>query len=325
MDYNCHVAERLVDGSLMDILQVRYFSKVYETMNYAHAADQLYVSRQALRKVIHNLEREMGHELFVNEANHLCATEAADRLYALSRGAVRGFKELEDGSAALRLHERGIVRIGRTYDSDAVFSRREMGAFMSYPADRHPVDPSKLRSMAGSKAEIERAVLRGQLDYGLVLGVTFDRSLFDCTVARSGRVHLAVNRSDPLCEQGHATIGALARRKVALPTMGNDIAELLIDQARLHGFELDVTRYDPNIHQRLADAQMGRAAAIAYRNVDFARIAPDVSCVPFKEQFMSWEYCVIAKRGMGDDLLMRYFAGMAIDWDAYLCEQDSLA
>ena len=30
----------------MDILQISYFSKVYETTNYAHAAESLCVSRQ---------------------------------------------------------------------------------------------------------------------------------------------------------------------------------------------------------------------------------------------------------------------------------------
>ena len=40
----------------MDILQISYFSKVYETTNYAHAAESLCVSRQGLRKVMRNLE-----------------------------------------------------------------------------------------------------------------------------------------------------------------------------------------------------------------------------------------------------------------------------
>ena len=80
----------------MDILQISYFSKVYETTNYAHAAESLCVSRQGLRKVMRNLEREVGQPLFVNVANRLQPTEAAHRLYKASRTFVEGFRELED-------------------------------------------------------------------------------------------------------------------------------------------------------------------------------------------------------------------------------------
>ena len=86
----------------MDILQISYFSKVYETTNYAHAAESLCVSRQGLRKVMRNLEREVGQPLFVNVANRLQPTEAAHRLYKASRTFVEGFRELEDAVAAMK-------------------------------------------------------------------------------------------------------------------------------------------------------------------------------------------------------------------------------
>lgn len=241
----------------MDILQVRYFSKVYETLNYAHAAEQLYVSRQALRKVIHNVEREVGQPLFRNVANQLQATPAADRLYEISRGAVRGFGELEDGLASMKLARAGILRVGFTYDSNAVFSRSEHEAFVSLPGSHHPVDPASLRSRTGSKDEILRLLLRGDLDYAHVLGCTFDRSLFDCQVARTGRLHLIVHLSSPLAARGSVSIDDLAGVGVSIPTEGNDIAELLVTQARLHGFELQVIRYDPSLHRRLVTGVHG--------------------------------------------------------------------
>lgn len=89
----------------MDILQISYFSKVYETTNYAHAAESLCVSRQGLRKVMRNLEREVGQPLFVNVANRLQPTEAAHRLYKASRTFVEGFRELEDAVAAMKLSQ----------------------------------------------------------------------------------------------------------------------------------------------------------------------------------------------------------------------------
>ena len=116
----------------MDILQISYFSKVYETTNYAHAAESLCVSRQGLRKVMRNLEREVGQPLFVNVANRLQPTEAAHRLYKASRIFVEGFRELEDAVAAMKLSQKTEVRLGGTYDSDDVFTTAEWRAFRSY-------------------------------------------------------------------------------------------------------------------------------------------------------------------------------------------------
>ena len=562
----------------MDILHIRYFSTVYETLNYAQAAEQLYVSRQALRKVVHTLEREVGQPLFQNVSNHLQATPAADRLYQISREAVRGFSVLEDGLASMKLAREGILRVGMGHDHGAVFSRSEYEAFHSLPDDRHPVNPARMRFRSGSKDELSRLLLHGDLDYAHVVGCVFDRRLFDCQVARTGRLHLVVHEADPLAskdqvcvagahqevrlghvgdvgrgdldgvdqarvgvhadvrlvaevpgvallalmglrvpgalpvlgrrggldegrvddgapgdrraalgergvdlvedtraeaslleevpelaqgrlvgrvalpeaderpdrgrvvalvlagavgevvdhrhqvhaqhrgqghrgpagpprpllevERGHEALepapghrlpqlrqeGApagqrglplellveqgglasghlwppkgrllypaiipkpqvdificlhcralhavsagkglirvslddLARCKVSLPTEGNDITELLTAQARLHGFELDVVRYDPSLHYRLSDAQNGHAACVGYLGTRYPRVAPNTASIPFAEEFMTWSYCVLAKRGMGDPLVMRYFAGLEIDWDGYI-------
>ena len=302
----------------MDILHIRYFSTVYETLNYAQAAEQLYVSRQALRKVVHTLEREVGQPLFQNVANHLQATPAADRLYQISREAVRGFSVLEDGLASMKLAREGILRVGMGHDHGAVFSRSEYEAFHSLPDDRHPVNPARMRFRSGSKDELSRLLLHGDLDYAHVVGCVFDRRLFDCQVARTGRLHLVVHEADPLASKDQVCIDDLARCKVSLPTEGNDITELLTAQARLHGFELDVVRYDPSLHYRLSDAQNGHAACVGYLGTRDPRVAPNTASIPFAEEFMTWSYCVLAKRGMGDPLVMRYFAGLEIDWDGYI-------
>lgn len=308
----------------MDILHIRYFSAVYETLNYAQAAEQLYVSRQALRKVVHTVEREVGQPLFQNVANHLQATPAADRLYQISREAVRGFNALEDGLASMKLSNAGILRIGLSHDCNAVFSRSEREAFTSLPDDRHPVDPARLRYRSGSKDEVSRLLLQGDLDYAHAVGCVFDRRLFDCQVARTGRLHLIVNKADPLASKDSVAIEDLAACKMSLPTEGNDITELLTAQARLHGFELDVVRYDPSLHHRLSDAQTGHAACVGYLDTRYPRIAPDTVSIPFAEEFMAWSYCVLAKKGMGDPLVMRYFAGLEIDWDGYIRSRHAL-
>lgn len=65
---------RMRKAASVDILHLRYFSSVYESLNYSKSATDLFVSRQALRQAMQNLEREIGQTLFRNEANKLVAT-----------------------------------------------------------------------------------------------------------------------------------------------------------------------------------------------------------------------------------------------------------
>lgn len=171
----------------MDILQISYFSKVYETTNYAHAAESLCVSRQGLRKVMRNLEREVGQPLFVNVANRLQPTEAAHRLYKASRTFVEGFRELEDAVAAMKLSQKTEVRLGGTYDSDDVFTTAEWRAFRSYPTEEHDINV-KLRYVRGSRPTLLAALLDGSLDYAHVVFTELDETRFECRIAREGRI-----------------------------------------------------------------------------------------------------------------------------------------
>jgi DNA-binding transcriptional LysR family regulator len=69
---------------------------VYETMNMHYSADMLFISRQALKQMIHTLEKEIGQPLFINDKNKLRATKAADELYEYSRDVVASFGEFQN-------------------------------------------------------------------------------------------------------------------------------------------------------------------------------------------------------------------------------------
>lgn len=50
----------------MNQKQMQYFVTVYETQNIQVAADQLFVTRQGVSKVIRLLETELGQALFTD-------------------------------------------------------------------------------------------------------------------------------------------------------------------------------------------------------------------------------------------------------------------
>lgn len=79
----------------MELIQLRYFLRVAETLNYSRAAESLYISRQSLRQTLGNLEKELGQPLFANDRNHLSLTEYGEYLSLSVRDLVADFDRAE--------------------------------------------------------------------------------------------------------------------------------------------------------------------------------------------------------------------------------------
>ncbi|WP_302390943.1 LysR family transcriptional regulator [Eggerthella sinensis] len=79
----------------MDIRQLDYFIAVAQRGNFTKAADELFLSRQALSKAVRNLEHELGHPLLINRDNHLELTDEGRALREDALPVVDAFKQLE--------------------------------------------------------------------------------------------------------------------------------------------------------------------------------------------------------------------------------------
>ena len=94
----------------MDITQLRYFLVTADTLNYTKAAEQLFMSRQALRQALAGMEAELGIPLFINEKNKLSLTVQGEYLQLSAQKVVEEFekmmvdvKQFCQGQSALRL------------------------------------------------------------------------------------------------------------------------------------------------------------------------------------------------------------------------------
>ena len=81
----------------MDIHSLRYFMVVAQTLNITRAAEQLFVSRQALSRAIHDLEKECGSDLFVHGSGRIALTATGRDLLEKTIPLVEQFDELQTG------------------------------------------------------------------------------------------------------------------------------------------------------------------------------------------------------------------------------------
>ena len=297
----------------MNIQQIRYFSKVYETNNYARAAEQLFISRQALRKAIQSLELELGQELFVSHANALHPTGAAYDFYQASREALKAFGELEQHVKEMRGAGDKTINFGIAYGAFDVFSSDEKLLFTEPFPGTADIN-FRLRSTEGTAREIYDMVLDGRIDYGNVIDVSVNDALFDYEVAYEGSLYLAVREDDPLASRESVRISDLRGRNFG--TQGPDfgIHRLLASEANKAGFELNVAFVGATQSTMLRNAESGHTVCYVYDPEGIETTAPHVKAVPFEAPVFHWRYYSICRKGVGDPYLLRYFAGKEVAW-----------
>ena len=111
----------------MDLRDLRTFLAVADARSFLKAADQLYISRQAISKTIRNLEEELGVELFVRNQRGAMLTPAGIYLYSKASALVAEFDKLKSDTMNVNRSYRPTIRISMTqgiysHYADALFT-----------------------------------------------------------------------------------------------------------------------------------------------------------------------------------------------------------
>ena len=179
----------------MNLIQLRYFVKTAQLLNYSRAAEELLVARQSLRQSIAALEEEIGRPLFINTKNHLSLTEYGAYLALAGQETLDAFDRMEEGLNRL---------ISRSSGLNLGFSTT-LAPFIL------PNTDAFLRAF--------RARFPDVLDAGFVLQMPVERPGCRMDVIREFEV--ALDHADPKLFGGERRVGPEALRGVACLGMGS--------------------------------------------------------------------------------------------------------
>jgi DNA-binding transcriptional LysR family regulator len=96
----------------MDLRELRYFESTYELESISAAAKHCFVSQPSISSAIQSLEQYLEEDLFLRHARGVTPTDAAHRLYPLSKqltGQARSIKQLFQKEAAIQPFRLGVV------------------------------------------------------------------------------------------------------------------------------------------------------------------------------------------------------------------------
>lgn len=94
----------------MDLKKIEYFLCSAESLNFSHAAKQLYISQQALSRQIQMLEQEWGEKLFERTNTGLALTEVGRKACEIFRPLVSGLYRGEEELQTFIKYKQQVIR-----------------------------------------------------------------------------------------------------------------------------------------------------------------------------------------------------------------------
>ena len=195
----------------LELKHLRYFVAVAEDLNFTAAARRLYVSQQALSRIIQQLERSLGVKLFDRTTRSVALTQAGEAMLAAAR---RSTAAAEDAFHAAQRAARG--ELPRALWVDISSGSLQTGAvLLRYLREHHP---------ALAVHQVEEGVPRGlvalrdgRLDVLLGLAASPPAQI-DAELIRREPVLLGLAAGHPLAARASVPVAMLADVPLLLPS-----------------------------------------------------------------------------------------------------------
>lgn len=207
----------------MTIQQLTIFLAVCEEMNYTRAAARTYMSRQAVRQNIAELERELNGPLFENYRNHLILTAKGVLLRRKAMPVVESFKDLEQAMAADMRREEPI-RLGISNSLFPDYLPELPDCFSSFTASYPNL---QVKQLPLNNDDAVAALLEGELDACLIMDLDVCRPGLERTVLTKHPSGIYMKNSISLFARDAISPSDLSGRRVMLPGKGKEFSPLL--------------------------------------------------------------------------------------------------
>ncbi|MCL5735889.1 MAG: LysR family transcriptional regulator [Actinobacteria bacterium] len=214
----------------MELVQLKYYVAIADTLSFTKAADVLRISQPALSYQIRRLETELGTRLFDRGGRRIMLTPDGELFLPLAQAVL--FRA-DEAVRVLREHlgvESGEVHIGCNPSVAAYLMPRLLASF------RRDFPRVRVSLSEGGDIELQRAVLDGTVDFAVVTAMGSSGTLEVIPLAAEDLL-LALPLGHRLAGGGRIALSELAYEEFAFPADSFKVTAQFINACRSVGFE----------------------------------------------------------------------------------------
>jgi DNA-binding transcriptional LysR family regulator len=185
--------------------QVRSFVAVAEHEHISRAAASLFLTQGAVTQQVRHFERAVGLQLLERDGRGVRLTDAGKTMAVACRAALRSMQVLEDTAESMKTLQSGSLHLGASPTCATYYMPQRLAAFTR----QHP--GIKLGMIVEPSAEINRQVMAGALDCGLIEGEP--NPDLDAIVLDHDELILVAGRDHPLAALRRMTAADLGAHR----------------------------------------------------------------------------------------------------------------
>lgn len=291
----------------MDIQNLRYFVVVAQTLNITKAAEQLFISRQALSKAIREFEKECGSELFLRTNGKLQITPLGRDLLEKSIPIRDLFNDFEKSISSSSSSKKSKIRIAVGLGTLNALSPR---VFPNFRLDYPEIELSVKEVLDD---EVRRDLESQDADLGIQNSTPEKLKDFDYRLIQEGQICFQVSRNNPLSAKELLTPEDLHNQPFVSLGERNDMHSVVMEKCRTVGLfpNLILETLDSNVANNMVYKDMAISLYVQPKN---SAANSAVSIIPLDLGDTPWGTYIISRKGSEFTVSMRLLVDYLVNF-----------
>ena len=265
----------------MELKQIEYFIEASRHRSFTQAAEQLYISQQALSSIIKQLEDELGCRLFTRSSSGSVLTAEGEYLVERFGPLVKRFRRLESETKLFLSQQRRKLTLA---SAPLLFGILDTNALFAFRQDNPQID-LEINEMPDS--ELESYIQADNSRIALIAAPeSYLRKRYEYRTVKTYPILLCVNRANPLSERESVSFGDLKDEQFLTLGKKSLYHAATRDKAAEYGFVPKIVFESSDVNQLCNLVNSGKGIVVGTNSPSFGVLYPNIRTVPFDEPDM---------------------------------------
>lgn len=285
----------------MDITSLKYFIKVCQDKNFTKSAKELFITQQALSRIISNLEKELGTPLFKRKSRGVELTEIGEYIYPKADKLIKEFDILQDDIYNKVKIKKRELNVGFAPGTLRTLGTKEIVGFSK---DFLGID---IVIHEYKDIECEANVLNGSLDMACTIN---PRNKIDFSYYHLKKDYFVavVNKNNPIAKKESISFTDLRNEKLILLDETFRIQSLLMEHFIEVGFEPNIyTKCTFDLLVAYDFVALNKGVFVFVNSLANVSNYDELCCIPINNVTAIWDMGFIVKKDTRINQNMKIF------------------